>query len=364
MVLAKGITHKTILKTFSNLPSRLFKVHGTKYTYDNAIFSGVKKEFIATCSKHGDWSTTVDRLVNARSGCPLCSGIYTGTTATFIAKSKELYGTMFSYASTNYTCSSEAVVVTCSQHGDFTTIPAQHLTGTSGCKMCAGRVYDTSSFISKATTVHASKYKYNKVAYSTAHRKVVITCPIHGDFKQTPNSHLAGKGCTKCSSTLVGNKKRKTSNTFAHEANKVHHGAYTYGPYVSAHTKICITCKEHGEFFQTPRNHLAGTACPGCSSGGFNPNKPAILYYLSINNGKAYKIGITNRTVKKRYSPEDRKKISILAQVLYINGNDARLEEQRILTKYQHFKYKGKPLLATGNTELFYLDVLNFAGPH
>ena len=30
-------------------------------------------------------------------------------------------------------------------------------------------------------------------------------------------------------------------------------------------TKICIICKEHGEFWQTPHNHLKGYGCKKCS---------------------------------------------------------------------------------------------------
>ena len=27
---------------------------------------------------------------------------------------------------------------------------------------------------------------------------MIITCPIHGDFEQTPHNHLQGKGCPLC----------------------------------------------------------------------------------------------------------------------------------------------------------------------
>jgi uncharacterized protein CbrC (UPF0167 family) len=35
--------------------------------------------------------------------------------------------------------------------------------------------------------------------------------------------------------------------------------------YVNNSTKICIICKEHGEFWQTPANHLKGKNCPKCT---------------------------------------------------------------------------------------------------
>ena len=42
------------------------------------------------------------------------------------------------------------------------------------------------------------KYNYDKFVYVNAHTKSIITCPIHGDFEQTPSNHLQGKGCKEC----------------------------------------------------------------------------------------------------------------------------------------------------------------------
>ena len=53
-------------------------------------------------------------------------------------------------------------------------------------------------FIEQATKVHNNKYYYNNVNYIRDNVKVIITCPIHGDFQQTPSNHLQGHGCPKC----------------------------------------------------------------------------------------------------------------------------------------------------------------------
>jgi hypothetical protein len=53
-------------------------------------------------------------------------------------------------------------------------------------------------FISEANKVHDFKYNYDKTEYQKNQIKVTITCPIHGDFQQTPNSHLIGIGCPHC----------------------------------------------------------------------------------------------------------------------------------------------------------------------
>lgn len=53
-------------------------------------------------------------------------------------------------------------------------------------------------FIEEAKKLHSHKNSYNKVVYTSSKKKVIITCLVHGDYPQTPNSHLAGDGCPKC----------------------------------------------------------------------------------------------------------------------------------------------------------------------
>ena len=55
-----------------------------------------------------------------------------------------------------------------------------------------------SEFVAKAVAKHGNKYGYDKVIYINSCTKVLITCPIHGVFKQTPNDHLDGCGCPAC----------------------------------------------------------------------------------------------------------------------------------------------------------------------
>lgn len=121
-------------------------------------------------------------------------------------------------------------------------------------------------FIQRASIIHNNKYLYDKVNYVNTSIKVTITCPIHGDFEQTPNKHLQGQGCQKC--YRERQKLIPLSNTqeFINKARLVHGDKYDYSKveYKTAKTKIIIICKEHGEFEQTPDNHLHGKGCPKC----------------------------------------------------------------------------------------------------
>lgn len=55
----------------------------------------------------------------------------------------------------------------------------------------------TNEFICKAISKHGTKYNYSKVVYVNTYSKVVIICPIHGEFEQSAKDHLKG-GCKKC----------------------------------------------------------------------------------------------------------------------------------------------------------------------
>lgn len=54
---------------------------------------------------------------------------------------------------------------------------------------------------------------------------------------------------------------------FIEKAIKVHGHKFEYSKveYIGSHSKVCIICPEHGEFFQSPTNHLSGNGCPKCA---------------------------------------------------------------------------------------------------
>lgn len=147
---------------------------------------------------------------------------------------------------------------------------------------------NTIDFILRSNIVHNHKYTYDLTTYDSAKKKVIITCPYHGDFKQTPSNHLAGYGCNQCAIDNRADKKRKTLDQFINEAHKIHNNKYIYSTdqeYRGNHNKITITCKKHGNFFQSPASHLAGRGCPKCK--GHNKNTADFtLQANSVHNNK------------------------------------------------------------------------------
>ena len=126
--------------------------------------------------------------------------------------------------------------------------------------------YSKEQFILKAREIHGWKYDYSKVEYINSRTKICIICPEHGEFWQTPHSHLQGRGCPKCklqNATL-------TTEEFIRRAKEMHGDKYDYSKvvYKKNNEKVCIICPEHGEFFIYPKGHINkgknGAGCPLC----------------------------------------------------------------------------------------------------
>ena len=73
--------------------------------------------------------------------------------------------------------------------------------------------------------------------------------------------HLSGCGCPKC-----GGSSQLVTQQFIEKARKIHGDKYDYSKvkYVNSHTKVCIICPEHGEFWQIATEHIQGCNCPKC----------------------------------------------------------------------------------------------------
>lgn len=139
--------------------------------------------------------------------------------------------------------------------------------------------YTLKEFIDKANIIHKNKYDYSKTKYVDSHTPVIIICPIHKEFIQSPHKHLVGHGCPKCAKNGI----KYDENDLIEKFNLVHKNKYDYSnvEYKNAHTKIKIICPIHGEFFQAPYSHLQGHGCPMCKE---SIGEIIINEFLSENN--------------------------------------------------------------------------------
>ena len=188
------------------------------------------------------------------------------TKENFILRAREIHGWKYDYSKVEYVNMSTKVCIICPEHGEIFITPQQHLK-TYGCQLCGKHNRNnltrcnTEVFVEKAKQVHGDKYDYSKVVYGNNHNeKVCIICPKHGEFWQTPKNHLHGSKCPYCCCN------RNNTIDFIEKAKSIHGDKYDYSKvnYLTNNSDVCITCKKHGEFWQTPANHLNGTGCPEC----------------------------------------------------------------------------------------------------
>jgi len=182
-------------------------------------------------------------------------------TGTFIKDAQTVHRDKYDYSQVVYVSNKKKVVIICRVHGQFLQTPNSHLRQ-HGCSVCANnQCKSAATFISEARKVHGSLYDYSKVDYNGAHKKVIIICKVHGQFVQNPISHLYKRGCPSCAINLP-----KTTDNFIIAARKVHGNTYDYSKvnYIGNKKKVIIICKVHGQFLQTPNSHLRPRGCPIC----------------------------------------------------------------------------------------------------
>ena len=267
-------------------------VHGDRYDYSKVKYINNQTKVCIICPIHGDFiQRPLDHIKG--SGCPECGKVKNvesrrKTTDHFIDEARKVHGDKYDYSNVNYESMSKKVCIICKEHGEFWQTPYTHLNG-HGCSKCAYKgnrqrhYYSQDEIIVKIKSLFGERYSFEKVVYKAMKVPIILVCHEkdehgieHGEFSMRPDNIFSGKqGCPKCYDNRRSRLQRKTLEVFVEEAKKVHGELYEYHKveYVNTNSKVCIVCKIHGDFWQTPTNHLKGKGCPYCSGNAKKWNK-------------------------------------------------------------------------------------------
>lgn len=249
---------------------RARELYGWKYDYSKVEYVNNKTKVCIICPEHGEFWQVPNSHLNGNE-CKKCANEKNGnskklTCEEFIKRAKEVHGDKYDYSKVEYKGMLEKTCIICQKHGAFWQKPSIHLRGV-GCPECnPQKKLTTNEIIKRFIKVHGDKYDYSKVEYKNINTPVCIICPVHGEFWQTPHSHLKGSNCQKCAKKIENNKKCLTKEEFIQKARKVHGWKYGYSKveYRGINEFVCIICPKHGEFWQTPHSHLKGHGCQKC----------------------------------------------------------------------------------------------------
>lgn len=273
------------------------KIHNNFYDYSKVKYVGNEEKVIIICPKHGKFLQSPLNHITKQNGCRIC-GIerqikkQTYTLNWFITEAKKIHGTNYDYSLSKYVNTKTKLIIVCRIHGKFKQQPEKHIHEKNGCPKCRSHKtslrcrHTTAKFFEKASKIHKNKYDYSLVKYKTSKDNVIIICKNHGQFKQAPSNHLAGKGCSKCSHIISKQETMwlnslKIPNRFRQKTIIINNKRYKVGAY-NEKTK---TIYEFFGFFWHghPKYYNKNKLNP------INKKKYGDLYKITLNKIKIFK---------------------------------------------------------------------------
>ena len=194
----RGLNRDEVIELFR-------EVHGDKYDYSKMEFSKMSEKVCIICPEHGEFWQTPHRHYKFKQGCPKCGHHKRNegrkvTVQSFIERANKIFNGYYDYSKVQFTNAKEDdITIICPKHGEFKYKVFWHLAG-HGCKHCAverSRL-TKDEFVQRANKIHGNKYDYSNSVIDGIRNEVEISCPKHGVFMQTPESHLKGCGCPRC----------------------------------------------------------------------------------------------------------------------------------------------------------------------
>jgi hypothetical protein len=192
--------------TIDEFLNRAKKIHGDKYDYSQSVYRSRADKLTIICRIHGLFQQKAGNHMDG-DDCPLCARETRHSkmrSVKFIELARQKHGNTYDYSKCVYYQNKSFVTIICPKHGEFQQIPNSHLNG-RGCPQCGKEAMidslrlDFSEFYERSVQKHGSRYDYDKSTYIDRKTKFRIICPKHGEFWQSPECHLLGAGCQKCS---------------------------------------------------------------------------------------------------------------------------------------------------------------------
>jgi len=264
---------------------KMKEIHGDKYDFSDSEFNDWKVKVSFKCPVHGLLSGYPYNLLQGKS-CKRCnlsktwkSGRKGGSQAwakdEVEKKLRDLHGDSITFSGISASPKlTDKVNAYCAIHGEFKRKPTLRRlliekTGCVRCNISSVRVSNnTRDYIADFREIHGEKYDYSRFEFKGSPRHVTVICPIHGPFPILVHNHLKGRGCPPCGYPRRADSKRRSTEDMVRRFRLIHSDKYSYEKmvWVDYKTEITVTCPNHGDFPQDPRNHNQGKGCPSCKT--------------------------------------------------------------------------------------------------
>lgn len=243
---------------------------GDKYDYSITEYKNYKTHVDIICRKHGPFRQLPKKHLDGVEGCRKCF-----STKDYVSKAKEVHGDRWDYSITEYAGYDSKISFGCIIHGEQRQQARRHLRTEIPCKHCR----HFQNFMDQVDEKPwKDKFDYSVSVYWDMFTSMTIKCIEHGEFKQTPRSHLTGwNACSGCNEWFWD------LDRFLQRAKEVWGDRWDYSSVVftGLKSKVDITCRIHGIFSQTPDGHLAKKiGCVGCSLQGTSHKEQDLINFI------------------------------------------------------------------------------------
>lgn len=129
------------MKNLGHFLEMAYRTHGTRYSYERSIYSGINKAITITCKDHGDFvQRATDHIYNA-AGCPSCGNLIKGayklrSLEDVVAEATQVHAGIYDYSKAIFVNITTKFEVICKRHGSFWVTPTNHIHRQSGCPNC------------------------------------------------------------------------------------------------------------------------------------------------------------------------------------------------------------------------------------
>lgn len=291
---------------------RARKVHGDRYDYSKVEYVDAKTKVCIVCSEHGEFWQSPSHHTDGR-GCCKCAVVKNGEQLQFWTKEKcqecaSRFSTMKAFREECKNAYNSA-----RKHGWLKDYNWLAYSIKVSQKKKKKEDYTQERIIEKLKESFGDTCSYDYVKYKTMKTPVKLICLVkdkegceHGEFYMRPDNVFSGKQrCPKCWQERRGIIQLIPVEEFIKRSNEVHHNLYEYHKveYKGSNKKVCIKCRVHGDFWQTPSNHLKGKGCPYCSGNAKKWNKETCeqearkyeyIRYFAIKSSGAYNVALRN----------------------------------------------------------------------
>ena len=276
------------------------------------------KKFWWLCSQGHSWEAKLAKR-HTGQGCPICSNNRVVVGVNDLATTNPELAAQWHPTKNGDLKPTDVVAGTskhiwwkCSKGHEWRMNGNGRMSGT-GCPVCANKllvvgVNDLATTNPElAAQWHPTKngdLKPADVVAGTA-KRIWWQCPKGHEWQSIVVSRKIGTGCPVCENlkVVVGVNDLATTNPeLAAEWHPTKNGTLDMAT-VSAGARKTVwwLCENGHEWKAALFKRSTGQGCPTCATFGFDPNKPAILYFIANKELAARKVGITNTGSTRLY---------------------------------------------------------------